>query len=125
MPQVFMTVGPELHEKFPKETVRTLLDIVGQKLIAGVEEVFGIQGKHDVAFTAVKALLVINEAPIQVEIKYTVGEDEYGRGEPFDPSAEQRELLAAKVKKLMDFTLPNFPASVWIRPQRESLFKGI
>ncbi|MDP2934788.1 MAG: hypothetical protein Q8N59_03430 [bacterium] len=125
MPQVFMTVGPKLHERFPKETICTLLNVTGQKLIAVVEEVFEIQGKHDVAFTAIKALHTINEAPIQIEIKYTVGENEYGKGELFDPPAEQRKLLAAKVKKLMDFTLPNFPASVWIRPQRESLFKGI
>ena len=124
MPQVFMMVGPKLHERFPKETLYTLLNVIGQKLIGVVDEVFGIQGKHDVAFTAVKALHVINEAPVQIEIKYTVGEDEYGRGEPFDPPAEQKELLATKVKALMDLNLPAFPASVWIRPQRESVFKG-
>jgi hypothetical protein len=124
MPQVYMVVGPQFHEKFPKETIYTLLNIIGQKLIMIVEDVFGIKGKHDVAFTAVQALHTINEAIIQIEIKYTVGEDEYGRGEPFDPPAEQKELLIHKIKALMSFSWPEYPASVWIRPQRESVFKG-
>jgi len=125
MPQVFMIVGPALQEKFPKETVHTILNVIGQTLIKVVEEAFEIEGKHDVAFTAVPALYVFKEADIQIEIKYTVGEDEYDRGKPFDPPTEQKELLIEKIKKKMKQTFPGYSVSVWIRPQRESLFKHL
>lgn len=126
MPQVLMIVGSEICEKYSKETVYTLMNIFGQTLIKIVEEVFGIEDKHDVAFTAISALHTINEAPVQIEIKYTVGEDEYGMGKPFDPPKEQREALATKIKEAMAKHIPAFSSvSVWVRPQRESLFKGI
>jgi len=126
MPQVFMILSPEICEKHSKETIYTLMNIFGQTLIKIVEEVFEIEGKHDVAFTAIPALHTINEAPIQIEIKYTVGEDEYGMGKPFDPSKGQREALATKIKEAMAKHMLEFRSvSVWVRPQRESVFKGI
>ncbi len=120
-----MVIGPEFHERFTKETIYTLMNIIGQKLIKIVEDIFGIKGKNDVAFTVVPAIHTINEAPIQIEIKYTVGEDEYGKGEPFEPSKEQKELLAQEIQKIMAKYPPQpCSASVWIRPQRESVFKS-
>ena len=126
MPQVFMILSPKICEKYSKETIYTLMNIFGQTLIKIVEEVFGIEDKHDVAFTAIPALHTINEALVQIEVKYTVGEDEYGMGKPFDPSKEQKEALATKIKEaIAKYMLEFCSVSVWVRPQRESLFKGI
>lgn len=120
MPQIFMIVDPSV-----KEGVSDKLAGLAPALIETTERVFGLEGKDDVSFTAIAALVTVNEAELQIEVRYTVGEDEYGRGEPFEPSREQREELASELMVVTRAHLGGLVdwISLWIRPQRDSVFK--
>ena len=64
-----------------------------------------------------------NEANIQIEIRYTVGKDEYDQGKFFDPSMRKKKELAAFIMSLAkDFFSKDITVSVWVKPIRESVF---
>ena len=127
MPQIYAKIAPELQRSLAPK-ILALLDV---ELTALVEEVFDLRGKNDVAFSAENLVYTRGEALLQLEVRYTVGEDEYHQGEPFDPSRESKEQLASKLKRAAEqflercysgYTIP-FTVSVWIQPRKESVFK--
>lgn len=122
MPQVVAMIAPHIKEKvFP------ILGELGLALIADVEEVLELQGKKDVAFSAWNLEYVIGEEDVQVEIRFTAGEDEYQRGEPFNPSKEDKARLVQKMSMTMRKILNGLveSASVWPMPIRESEFSKV
>jgi len=123
MPQIFVILGPATIALFTNDEVGAL----GEKLIPSVEEGFGIAGKNDVAFTAVRAVVTENEAAVQIEIRYTAGEDEYGYGKPFDPTEEEQIGVAKFIKKASSAFfkakgLPEYSLSVWCKPHYKGVF---
>jgi len=123
MPQVYVILDPQTMALFTDDEVMAL----GRKLIPLVEKRFDIVGKDDVAFTAVRAVATINEAAVQVEVRYTAGKDEYGRGEPFDPSEELQKVVAESIKTacqtfFKDTGFPEYSVSVWPKPYYNSVF---
>lgn len=133
MPQVYMILGPDVKGRLISGNIHMgeIRDL-GKSFMDAVEKAFGIEGKNDVAFTAVSAECTEGEADFQVEIRYTGGEDEYGVGEPFDPTSEQQEtlsdLLWEKFNKWImgggqfgGFNL-NWTLSVWHKPFYKSHF---
>jgi hypothetical protein len=126
MPQVYMILGPKASE------LRGLvqgLDGLGRCLIASVEEFLEIKGANDTAFTAVQALHTVHESDVQVEIRFTAGEDEYARGKPFELSLDDQDRLIEVVR--MNFesylhlvSLPKLSLSVWPKPYHGSRFKS-
>lgn len=126
MPQIYAKVAPRI------QSCLTLgaLALLDTELTRVVEEVFGLQGENDVAFSAENLVYIRGEALLQLEIRFTAGEDEYGKGEPFDPSRELKEQLANKLKKVAEqflvrcysgYTIP-LTVSVWVQPKKESVF---
>lgn len=120
MPQIFAILGPKTKYSFDEERSR----LFGKHLIPLVEEGFGVE---DVAFTAVRATSTINEADIQIEVRYTAGEDEYKRGKPFDPTKDEQEAVAKSLKKASetffnDNGLPEYSTSVWTQPHYKGFF---
>jgi hypothetical protein len=109
MPQVLALITPEVQDN-----LLPLLDEVGQTLITITERIFQIEGEGDVAFTALPALCTINEAPLQIEIKYTAGDYEYGRDKPFEPSKTQKQALIKAIAVYTEGRLGNFIESVSI-----------
>lgn len=116
MPQIFVIVAPEA----PEDALSTF----EEKVAKAVEKIFGIEGEDDIVITRVMARRALNEADIQVEVRYTAGEDEYGRGEPFDPPNEKKDKLADIIISLARLFFPDHVSvSVWIKPIRDSVFK--
>ena len=118
MPQAYVILGPrfKLHSM-------TYFNDVMQGIMQSTESILGVPVKNDVALTVVQAVHTVNEADIQVEIRYTAGKDEYHTGRVFDPSASQRELLAKEILRIMrEFFGSRFKLSVWIKPYYKSLF---
>jgi len=104
------------------------ISLLEPKLISAVEKGFDLEGLNDVALTiSAPVLHTRGEKDIQIEIRYTAGEDEYDRGKPFDPSLEEQ----GKLSDLIDLTLVNFfqkhkliSVSVWCKPFYRSFFKA-
>lgn len=120
MPQVHITLAPGVLDVLGLE----ILTEVGETLVKIIEQFFGIEGKKDGAFTAIEALATYNEAPIQVEVRSTVGKDEYKKGRPFDPSERDQEILAGKVlETIRNLTEDRFKASFWFKGYHKSVFK--
>jgi len=121
MPQVFMIVAPKVQPLFTESVFHELSGI----LIGTVEGVFGLVGKEDVTFTAVPAMYVQGDADVQVEIRFTAGKDEYGRGEPFEPTEEQMQLLADSICVVLSMRAPKgiMSISVWVIPYHGTVWK--
>lgn len=120
MPQVFILIAPEAQEELCGKELKK----IGHILMDITERTFGIEGEEDVSFTAVNAVCTIEETSVQVEVRYTVGEDEYDRGEPFEPSREQMDTLSKAILQEMRKRLPpRLDTSVWLKPFRGSVFK--
>ena len=122
MPQVLAIVSSPYWEELVRARV---MDEVSARLIGITEQVFELEGKNDVTFTAIEAVFVTGDAPFQVEVRYTAGEDEYGRGEPFQPSKELRDLLADRIMGFVQKVLNDYVdgVSVWVRPYENTTFK--
>jgi len=125
MPQIYLILGPGIQALCTESEV---LDL-GKRLIPIVEGVFGIGGTNDTAFTAVKAVETIDEADFQVEVRYTVGTDEYGWGKPFNPPLIQQKKLAVLIATEFRMFLEanglsdDYTLSVWCKPHRGGFFK--
>jgi len=120
MPQVFMILDPSVWLIISEEKLEDL----NQSLIRVTERVFGLEGKKDGACTVVKAETTINEAQIQVEVRYTAGEDEYHTGTPFDPPKKVQEQLADElISEVRHQFEKKFTVSAWIKPHYGSVFK--
>ena len=120
MPQVYMILAPGVKNDLGIGLIREM----GTALIKLVEQMLGIEGKEDVAFTAVEAIVTKNEAPIQIEIRYTAGKDEYGRGKPFDPSEGRQKFLAKHIVEAIKTLISGkFKCSVWFKPYHKSVFE--
>lgn len=122
MPQIYMIAngkGRVLKNYFPM-----LISV----LIAAVEKGFGLERLKDVAFTALQyAEWTEGEKDVQIEIRYTAGEDEYNRGKPFDPSLKEQKFTAeliheAFLKFLGEKEIPRLSLSVWCKPHYNSVF---
>ncbi len=132
MPQIYMIIGSYNFQGMyiPKKVLaRTCFELLASQLIEAVEEVFGIKGLDDVAFTACEpAFYTKGEADVQIEIRYTAGKDEYKRGKPFEPLEEEQDLLAERIRMvfgrfLEGYKLPQLSLSVWCKPFYNSSFK--
>ena len=125
MPQVYMVLSPKVAGAivvlpYPEN----FMAVVGQKLIELTEKVFGLVGKNDVVFTTVGAVYVDRDADVQVEVRYTIGEDEYDEGRPFEPNKEQKILLTEEIITFLKIfeRLKASSVSVWVIPIRDSTF---
>lgn len=120
MPQVFVITNCLSYAQ---------LNRMGDALIPAVERAFGIEGKNDTAVTMLNDISTINEADIQIEIRYTAGHDEYGWGRPFDPTLDEQKLLAEAIQCAVDRFLEkengkaDFSLSVWCKPYYNSHFQ--
>lgn len=120
MPQIFI-----ISEAMYRETLIRL----GQLLIPVVEKGFGIEGTNDTACTAINDVRTVNEAEIQIEIRYTAGQIEYGRKTPFDPTLDEQKRLAEAIKPVIDAFLTEkcdgrtLSLSVWCKPFYNSHFQ--
>lgn len=85
---------------------------LGRALISDVENVYNLESESDVVFTVLNVCYVIDEADVQVEIRYTAGEDEYEVGDKFNDSYKKvkdqdgyeliiQTLLREKVKEFI------------------------
>jgi len=81
MSQLHVTLSPRTSGLFTDDGV----DELGLDLVPVVEKAFGIEGKKDVAFTAVRASVTRGEADVQVEIRYTAARMNTA-GSAFDPT---------------------------------------
>jgi hypothetical protein len=125
MPQIFAVFGPSTGALLTEDEASAL----GEELVPVVERSFGIEGKKDVAFTGVRAMATEGEAAVQIEVRYTAGEDEYGKGKPFDPTKEEQEKVAVRIRRtfiifLRAKGLPRYSLSVWCTPHYRSFFKS-
>ena len=122
MPQILLMVAPGVRNEIVSKISK-----LGLALIADVEKVFDIQGEDDVAFSVLNLAYVIGEADVQVEIRYTVGADEYHKGEPFEPSKQDTkrlvETMSDTLRRILDEIVES--ASIWIIPVRESEFSVV
>lgn len=117
MPQVYVIFGPATSGLLTVDEINDL----GKRLIPVVEKGFGIEGTEDTAFTAVRAVATINEADVQVEIRYTAGTDEYDWGKPFEPTLQAQEDLTDLIRiEFREFLrhhgLSDYSLSVWCKP---------
>lgn len=124
MPQIKVYLNPVARVFITESTFKDLYRL----LTAAVEAAFGIEGKNDVAFDVFDVRYTANEAPVQIEVLYTAGEDEYNVGKPFDPDDDEKMAAFAGIRNsFTEFLARNhiatFTPSVWIRPQYKSLFK--
>lgn len=125
MPQIHVTIGPDVLNVFTKDKLETLEEI----LISVVEKGFDLVGLSDVSFTAVPALCIKGEKDVQIEVRYTAGKDEYDRGKPFDPSEEEKEKLAKSIKEHFSIFANSslqrhMDSSVWCIPYYNTVFKA-
>lgn len=120
MLQVFVIVAPGAEKRIPGGW----LPVFEGSVARDTKKIFGIREGNDVTITRMVAARTLNEADIQVEVRYTAGEDEYVQGEPFDPLKEKRDELAGHILGLASTLLSNdVNVSVWIKPFRDSVFK--
>lgn len=105
-----------------------MVSFLGNQLIEVVENGFGLQGFDDVAFTVLGTpRYTKGEADVQIEIRYTAGEDRYNQGKPFDPSMEEQKAVARSIGQafaefLKKRSIPSLSLSVWFKPYYNSLF---
>jgi len=124
MPQIYMIITHRARANLIDN-----ISLLGSELISTVKEAFDLENKKDIAFTVPAPVLYTKkEADVQIEIRYTAGEDEYGQGRPFDPSLKDQERLAAQIQKVFrdfitDYGLPPLTLSVWCKPYYNSVFK--
>jgi len=123
MPQIKVYLNEAGRKIVKPDTFNDL----GICLIHAVETAFCIEGKNDVAFDIFEVAYTKNESPVQIEVLYTVGTDDYGRGELFDPPEEVRRSVTEKILwEFSDFrrlhSIAETTPSVWIRPQHNSTF---
>lgn len=127
MPQVYIILGPNVLKNLGNE----LVNAIGFRVMADVEDAFHIREEQDVALTIIEAVSIFGDTDIQIEIRYTAGEDEYGRGEPFNPSKKDQDSLITLVTNTLANTLRehikgrNFSASVWCKPYYHSIYKRV
>ena len=125
MPQIYIIV-----ESHVARVLMSQMHLLEPELVSAVEEGFGLEGLDDVALTIpAPAFYTKGEMDIQVEIRYTAGEDEYDRGEPFNPSLEKQELLNRRIGVIfLNFfhkhNLQDFSISVWCKPYYNSAFEA-
>lgn len=119
-----MIIGSEAQGILNKERIRAL----EPRLTATVEKAFGIEGENDVALTAVLAIETIREMAVQFEIRHTAGEDEYKKGQIFDPKKAEQEELEELIHEaflmfLREQGLEPLTHSVWCKPYYNSSFR--
>ena len=113
-----------------KDVIMDKISLLEPEITLAVEKWFDLTGEDDVAFTVPKPVLYTKgEAEIQIEIRYTAGEDEYDRGRPFDPSLREQEGLSDQIRRIfVDFSaehlLELLSLSVWCKPCYHSVFKA-
>jgi len=122
MPQIYMIIAPRVQPGLSGQHLRS----IGCNLIAQTEKVFGLEGSDLVSFTAVNAVCVHQDSEIQIEVRYTVREDENGTGEVFKPSKAQKILLADSILDAMQAPLRGMAksVSVWVMPFENAVFKA-
>lgn len=124
MPQIYMIITHRARANLIDN-----ISLLGSELISTVKEGFDLENKKDIAFTVPAPVLYTKkEAEVQIEIRYTAGEDEYGQGRPFDPSLKDQERLVAQIQEVFrdfitDHGLPPLTLSVWCKPYYNSVFK--
>jgi hypothetical protein len=125
MPQIYMIITPRA-----KDVLADKLSLLGKGLISAVERGFGLEGLDDVALTVPAPVLYTDgEMEVQIEIRYTAGEDEYNRGKPFDPSSKEKEITIREISQTFFHffsihELERLTFSVWCKPYYNSAFKA-
>lgn len=126
MPQIYMILSPKADRFIGSDGFLACLD---ERLSSAVANGFRIAGHDDVVFTAVVAKRTRGEADVQIEIRYTVGKDEYDMGHPFDPPPDVQIFVGDLVNSAFNGTLQDnglkerLSLSVFFWPNREGIFK--
>lgn len=122
MPDILIILGKKAHGLTDEQ-----LDKLEQRITKVIEKVFEIEGRHDVAFTCINARYTKREADIQFDIDFSTGEDEYGKGEIFDPPMETKKLLIERIREVFAAFIKDqklsLIGSVWVRPFSGSIFQ--
>ncbi|MFA7252608.1 MAG: hypothetical protein WC027_02020 [Candidatus Paceibacterota bacterium] len=122
MPQVYAIIGKEAQRECTELEIDAFLERVG----LCVSKRFDIVEEQDIATTVIHAARTKGEAQIQIEIRYTAGTDEYGKG-IFDPSVEVQEALIDDIRRQFERHFKSLHRrvgrpSVWCKPYRGGAF---
>jgi len=128
MPQIFLMLSPQAQSKLGNTPDRAwgMLERLDRALSHLVITEWDVP-KEDVACSAANLLYARGEADIQIEFRYTAGDDEYGTGKAFEPTKEQRgKLVDAALKAAKELFQKydyNLTCSAWPKPYKDSEFK--
>jgi hypothetical protein len=125
MPQIFVMLSPYAQQQLnDKKEVGLFLEELGTTVGAIVVKTWKVP-MRDVVMSAINLVYSGGEADVQIEIRYTAGEDEYNIGSPFDPSiAEQQSLIVAILTAVVKREFGHgLTFSVWCKPYRDSKFE--
>ena len=114
LPQIKVVIfGDDLIKRFKELGI-------GKELINKLQEMWPVT-KGDVTYTLSGALEVINDAKIQVEVRFSAGYD-YGNGKKFNPDMEEKDKAASALLDFLIDTFSDVDVSVWIIPYKNSCF---
>jgi hypothetical protein len=126
MPQIFVMLSPFVQLSLGLRE-RDMLKYLDDAISPLVVSVWGVPEK-DVAFSAMDLAYTRNEAHVQIEVRYTAGEDEYGTGTSFEPTKEKRGQLITEINWAVSESLREkygFSCSAWTKPYKESTFSTL
>jgi hypothetical protein len=123
MPQIFMMLSPNAQKRLPedpseffKEVATTVGILISQEWSVPTD---------DIACSVVNLVYTANEADVQIELRYTVGEGLYHEGEMFDPPISmQASLIESMIANIASiFTRHQLLYSVWCKPFTNSRYE--
>ncbi len=122
MPQIFVMLSPHAQDRFGADMENRLeeIDSVVTSLVISHWPV----PAEDVACSALNLSYTRNEADIQIELRYTAGQNEYESAQTFDPSIEQQIKLINEIQQAVGRLLEKdqMICSAWTKPYYTSKF---
>lgn len=123
MPQIFMMLSPNAQRQlsedasdFFKEVAFTIGMLINQEWSVPTD---------DIACSVVNLVYTANEADVQIELRYTVGESIYREGELFNPpTSMQASLIESMITNIAPiFARHQLLYSVWCKPFANSWYE--
>jgi hypothetical protein len=129
MPQIYVMLSPHA-QRLLGEKVDEFFEEIDKVVTEQVVSLWQVI-PHDVTCSGVYLAYTRNEADVQIELRYTVGNAIYKPGEVFaygnvfDPSiAEQSELIERVMQGIAPFLAENqIICSMWCKPYANSKFE--
>jgi hypothetical protein len=124
MPQILVMMNP----KAANMIFSAIYPDLDQALTDAVAQAFEIPGhRDDIAFDIQHLAYTRGEAPVQIEVSYTLGDGVYEKGVVFEPSQVQMETLTRLASEnfaqfLANHGIGEIIPSVWVKPEPGSHF---